>query len=138
MHAPRSPVSRPHPDLFLRVFLTDADMIGPGKAALLEGIARHGSISAAGREMGMSYKRAWGLVETMNAMFAAPLVHSLRGGPGGGGAALTETGQAVLTLYRRIEADAAAAAAPALAELRGLRAGRDAGGEGAGEASGGG
>lgn len=115
------PAPRPHQGLFLRVFLTDAAMIGPGKAALLDGIARHGSISAAGREMGMSYKRAWGLVETMNAMFAAPVVDSIRGGPGGGGAALTETGQAVLALYRRIEADAAAAAAPALAELRALQ-----------------
>ena len=112
---------RPHPEIFLRVFL-GPDMIGPGKAALLEGIARSGSISAAGRDMGMSYKRAWSLVETMNAMFAAPLVASARGGPGGGGAVLTETGHAVLALYRRIEADAADAIAPALDALRKLQA----------------
>ena len=112
---------RPHPEIFLRVFL-GPDMIGPGKAALLEGIARSGSISAAGRDMGMSSKRAWSLVETMNAMFAAPLVASARGGPGGGGAVLTETGHAVLALYRRIEADAADAIAPALDALRTLQA----------------
>ena len=121
------PAPRPYPELFLRVFLTEAGMIGPGKAALLEGIARHGSISAAGREMGMSYKRAWSLVETMNAMFARPLVESARGGPGGGRAALTTTGREVLALYRRIEADAAAAAAPALAALRRLQADRSGG-----------
>ena len=86
----------------------------------LQRIAETGSISAAGREMGMSYKRAWSLVETMNAMFEAPLVDSARGGPGGGGATLTETGQRVLALYRRIEADASAAAAPSVAALKAL------------------
>ena len=111
----------PHlrPELFLRLYLAPDAMLGPGKAALLAGIDRTGSISAAGREMGMSYKRAWSLVETMNAMFEAPLVDSARGGPGGGGATLTETGQRVLALYRRIEADASAAA-PSVAALKAL------------------
>ena len=95
-------------------------ILGPGKAELLSRIDRLGSISAAAREMGMSYKRAWSLVETMNAMFEAPLVDSARGGPGGGGATLTETGQRVLALYRRIEADASAAAAPSVAALKAL------------------
>ena len=72
----------------------------------------------------MSYKRAWSLVETMNAMFRAPLVESARGGPGGGGAALTDTGRQVLALYRQVEADAAAAAAPAIRSLRELIASR--------------
>ncbi len=94
-------------------------MLGPGKAELLERIARTGSIAAAGREMGMSYKRAWMLIETLNAMFRAPLVESTRGGPGGGGAVLTETGQQVLALYRRIEAEAAEAGA---GTLRGMQA----------------
>ena len=80
MSAPRL-----HPEFFIRLFLDGSDMLGPGKAALLDGIERTGSISAAGREMGMSYKRAWSLVEEMNAAFATPLVDSSRGGPGGGG-----------------------------------------------------
>lgn len=93
-----------HPEFFLRVYLSGDGMIGPGKAALLEGIARTGSITAAGRELGMSYKRAWMLVEAMNGMFRNPVVDSVRGGPGGGGAALTDTGRRVLALYREIEA----------------------------------
>ena len=97
-------------------------MLGPGKAALLDGIARTGSISAAGREMGMSYKRAWMLVETLNAMFRAPLVESARGGAGGGGATLTETGQQVLALYRGIEAAAAEVNADRIAALKALQA----------------
>ena len=78
-------------------------MLGPGKADLLEGIARTGTIAAAGRDMGMSYKRAWSLVETMNAAFLAPLVNRSRGGPHGGGAVLTETGVAVLAHYRALQ-----------------------------------
>ena len=111
-----------HPEFFVRLYFSEAEMIGPGKAALLDGIARTGSISAAGRDMGMSYKRAWMLVETMNAMFREPLVSSARGGPGGGGAALTVTGRRVLDLYRQIEAEAAAASAAKVAALRRLLA----------------
>lgn len=95
-------------------------MIGPGKAELLERIARTGSIAAAGREMGMSYKRAWEIIGTLNAMFAEALVESTRGGPGGGGAVLTETGQRVLSLYRRFEAEAAQAGAATLEALQAL------------------
>ena len=79
-------------------------VFGPGKADLLEAIGREGSISAAGRAMGMSYKRAWSLVEEMNIGFEAPLVESARGGAHGGGAHLTEEGRAVLADYRRLEA----------------------------------
>ena len=93
-------------------------MIGPGKADLLEGIGRCGSIAAAGREMGMSYKRAWELIGTLNAMFRAPLVDSTRGGPGGGGAVLTDLGREVLSEYRAFEEEAAAAGAGRLAALR--------------------
>ncbi len=103
-------------------------MIGPGKADLLERIESTGSISAAGREMGMSYKRAWMLVETLNAMFREPLVESTRGGPHGGGAVLTGTGRRVLGLYRRFEANAAASGESGLAELQAmLRASPDKG-----------
>ncbi|WP_067337493.1 winged helix-turn-helix domain-containing protein [Stappia indica] len=101
------------------VFEPDA-AFGPGKADLLEGIAATGSIAAAGRRMGMSYKRAWMLVEQLNAMFAAPLVESSRGGASGGGARLTEGGEAVLDLYRAMEAKARDAGAQEIAGLRAL------------------
>ncbi|MGH7156097.1 MAG: winged helix-turn-helix domain-containing protein, partial [Acetobacteraceae bacterium] len=74
-----------HPDrlgLHLRVVLGGRVALGPGKAELLDGIAETGSIAAAGRRMGMSYKRAWLLVEEMNAMFADPLVNTAKGGAG--------------------------------------------------------
>lgn len=95
-------------------------MMGPGKADLLERIDRCGSIAAAGRDMGMSYKRAWELIGTLNAMFRAPLVDSTRGGPGGGGAVLTDLGHEVLAAYRAFEADAAAGGAERLAGLQRL------------------
>ena len=98
-----------HPHLRIRIVFGDDEMIGPGKAELLERIDRCGSIAAAGREMGMSYKRAWQLIGTLNAMFRDPLVDSTRGGPGGGGAVLTDAGKAVLRLYRGFETDAAGA-----------------------------
>jgi molybdate transport system regulatory protein len=78
--------------------------MGPGKARLLEGIRDLGSIAAAGRRMGMSYKRAWLLVEQMNAAFRTPLVAAAKGGEHGGGAALTKAGADVLKRYRRMEA----------------------------------
>lgn len=99
------------PILRIRIVFGDEEMIGPGKAELLERIDRCGSIAAAGREMSMSYKRAWQLIGTLNAMFKEPLVDSTRGGPGGGGAVLTEAGRTVLNLYRAFEADAAQAGA---------------------------
>lgn len=106
------------PALRIRIVFGADEMIGPGKADLLERIARTGSIAAAGREMGMSYKRAWDIVSRLNAMFAAPLVESSRGGPNGGGAVLTEAGQEVLALYRGFESKAATAGAE---ELLGLQ-----------------
>jgi molybdate transport system regulatory protein len=90
----------PPASLRLRLLFGDRLVLGPGKAELLAGIAGTGSIAAAGRAMGMSYKRAWSLVEEMNTAFRSPLVVSARGGAGGGGAVLTETGFVVLTAYR--------------------------------------
>jgi len=87
----------------LRLVLEPDIAIGPGKADILDGIAETGSIAAAGRRMGMSYKRAWLLVETMNRCFKEPLVETSRGGRARGGAALTETGREVLDRYRRME-----------------------------------
>ena len=88
--------------LRIRLVLGRDVMIGPGKAHLLEGIRDTGSIAAAGRRMGMSYKRAWTLVEGMNAAYRAPLVATARGGAGHGGASLTPLGLEVLAAYRGI------------------------------------
>lgn len=111
------PATSPPPRLRIRIVFGESEMIGPGKAELLERIGRTGSIAAAGREMGMSYKRAWELVGTLNAMFRAPLVESTRGGPGGGGAVLTAAGHEVLDLYRAFERAAGAAGAAQLDAL---------------------
>ena len=114
-------LTEPHrPRLRIRIVFGGAEMIGPGKAELLERIDQTGSIAAAGREMGMSYKRAWQLIGTLNAMFRDPLVDSTRGGPGGGGAVLTGTGRTVLALYRAFEAEAAEAGARRLQEMQAL------------------
>lgn len=102
----------------LRVVLAPGVAIGPGKADLLEGIRDTGSISAAGRRMKMSYKRAWTLVDSMNRWFPDPLVESEKGGAQGGGARLTSRGESVLAAYRRMEASAAAGAAGDIAALR--------------------
>lgn len=106
------------PRLRLRLVFGSGAMLGPGKADLLALIRQEGSIAAAGRRMGMSYKRAWTLVEQMNAAFVAPLVISSRGGASGGGAVLTDQGSRVLDLYREIESRAEHAAAPEITELR--------------------
>ena len=108
------------PRLRVRIVFGDEEMIGPGKAELLERIDRCGSIAAAGREMSMSYKRAWQLIGTLNAMFREPLVDSTRGGPGGGGAVLTEAGRTVLRLYRDFEDDVADAGAERLKAMQSL------------------
>ena len=104
----------------LRIVLEPDIAIGPGKADILEGIRDTGSIAAAGRRLGMSYKRAWLLVETMNACFKRPLVEASRGGQTRGGAALTPHGQRVLACYRRMETLTGKAIAKEMAELRGL------------------
>ncbi|MTE00610.1 LysR family transcriptional regulator [Paracoccus sp. YIM 132242] len=96
-------MDRDGPRIKLRLEYDTPLVLGPGKAQLLRLIGQHGSISAAGRAMGMSYKRAWSLVEEMNGAFATPLVDSSRGGPGGGGATVTATGQAVLRHYESLE-----------------------------------
>ena len=77
--------------------------MGPGKADLLEAIQQKGSISAAALSMGMSYKRAWDLVNIMNNSFSAALVATLIGGNKGGGAQVTAFGLQVLTQYRAVE-----------------------------------
>jgi molybdate transport system regulatory protein len=102
----------------LRIVLGGDIALGPGKADLMEGIRDTGSIAAAGRRMGMSYKQAWLLVETMNACFAKPLVAAAKGGERGGGAHLTPLGEDVLRRFRRMQASSARATANDLAALK--------------------
>jgi molybdate transport system regulatory protein len=104
----------------LRIVLAPDIAIGPGKADLLQGIQETGSIAAAGRRMGMSYKRAWYLVETMNGHFVGPLVTASKGGPKGGGAALTDLGEEVLKSYRRMEQRTRRAVEAEIGRLRAL------------------
>lgn len=102
----------------LRITLSDTAYIGPGRADLLELIASTGSISAAGKAMGMSYKRAWGLVQALNDGFGTPLVESSRGGATQGGAMLTEAGQLVLASYRAMQDKTRTAIAEEVTTLR--------------------
>jgi molybdate transport system regulatory protein len=87
----------------LRVLSGDLIALGPGKVDLLESIDKEGSISQAARERHLSYRRAWNMVDTMNKCFKEPLVISVTGGKGGGGAELTLAGKKVISLYREME-----------------------------------
>ncbi|MCR5856799.1 winged helix-turn-helix domain-containing protein [Mesorhizobium sp. J428] len=98
------------PSLSLRINLDPDGRIGPGKIELLEQIAAFGSISAGARQMNMSYKHAWDLVEEMNRIFGKPVVAAQTGGRRGGGAELTAVGRAVVSRFRIIEQAATAAA----------------------------
>jgi len=104
--------------LTLRVEFDEDRAIGPGKARLLELIQQHRSIAAAGRAMGMSYRRAWLLVDDMNRCFDEPVVHAQHGGRAGGGATLTPFGQTLVEHFRAIEAEATRATQKHLAALR--------------------
>mgnify|MGYP001765385853 CR=1 FL=1 len=88
----------------LRIVLGAGHRLGPGKIDLLEAIEATGSITAAGRSMGMSYRRAWVLIDEANRMFTKPLVVTSAGGAGGGGAKLTDLGRDLVAAFRRIEA----------------------------------
>jgi molybdate transport system regulatory protein len=91
------------PRLTLRIDFDAGRAVGPGKIKLMEMIDKHGSISEAGPQMGMSYRRAWLLVDSLNRNFRAPLVAPQHGGQHGGGASLTEFGHAVVRHYRAVE-----------------------------------
>jgi molybdate transport system regulatory protein len=103
--------------LTIRIDLPPAGQLGPGKARLLELIGETGSISAAGRALDMSYRRAWLLVDALNHTFQEPLVSTMLGGKAGGGARLTPFGRDVLQHYRKLEARAASACKPQLMAL---------------------
>jgi molybdate transport system regulatory protein len=110
--AKRTTTSAPRPAdrLSIRLDLASGARIGPGKVAVLEEIARSGSISAAGRALKMSYRRTWELVEELNRTLGTPVVETAAGGSGGGGTVLTKAGRAVVSSYRAIELDTALAA----------------------------
>jgi molybdate transport system regulatory protein len=91
----------------IRILIGDAVAIGPGKALLLEKIENTGSISAAAREMGMSYRKAWGLIDNLNNDFSAEIVSKSSGGKGGGGTFLSPLGKEMLRRYSLIEKIAA-------------------------------
>jgi molybdate transport system regulatory protein len=103
--------------LTLRIDFGEGRAIGPGKIRLLELVAQTGSISAAGRAMGMSYRRSWLLIDAMNRTFREKVVEARGGGPGGGGAVLTPFGRHVLDRYRTIERTAHQIAAVPLGDL---------------------
>lgn len=103
--------SERYPGLTLRLLSGARPAMGPGKAELLDHIEATGSISAAARAMGMSYRRAWQLVEAMNRDFAQPLVTTATGGRRGGGAAVTELGREALARFRKMELKASRAIA---------------------------
>jgi molybdate transport system regulatory protein len=111
------PSSKDKAILSLRIDFAEGRRLGPGKVVLLEAVDEHGSISAAGRAIGMSYKRAWDLIDEMNQIFSGPVVDSRSGGKQGGGATLTELGQRVVATYRKMEEQAARANKLAMATL---------------------
>jgi molybdate transport system regulatory protein len=106
------------PSLSVRIDLDAEGRIGPGKIALLENIEACGSISAAGRAMDMSYKRAWDLVDELNRICGQPAVARQTGGKNGGGAVLTPFGHSLVARYRRIERTAMGAVRKELMALR--------------------
>ncbi len=111
----KSPAEQP--TLFLRIKFGNRSHLGPGKIRLMELIGELGSISAAGKAMGMSYRRAWLLIDALNGHFTEPLVIKQTGGSGGGGAALTDLGREIVRRYRRIERSAAEQSAADLEAL---------------------
>ena len=108
----------------IRIMFRKAIAMGPGKADLLKAIDTSGSISAAARSLGMSYRRAWLLVDTMNQSFKSPVVETLTGGEKGGGARVTDVGREVLQRYLDMEAKAAASVKKDLVEFTRLMAAR--------------
>jgi molybdate transport system regulatory protein len=93
------------PAVRFRVDFGRAAAVGPGKIALLEHIASGGSLSQAARELGMSYRRAWQLLESLNSSFRERVALSARGGRGGGGAQLTPFGKLLVRAYRDFDAE---------------------------------
>ena len=111
------------PHVHIRLDLSEICSVGPGKIGLLEAIERTGSLSAAARSLGVSYRRAWLLLHSVNSSFAEPAVELSIGGKDGGGAHLTKFGHTLVRSYRDFETDVVALSARAFARLRPRRAG---------------
>src|SRR5471032_3123194 len=97
--------------LRLRLQFGQGFAIGPGKADLLQAVVETGSISAAARQMEMSYRRAWLLIDALNQCFREVVVDTATGGKGGGGAQITPFGRIVLKEFRALESRAMASIA---------------------------
>lgn len=107
----------PEPKLSLRIDLPNGSRLGPGKVALLESVREHRSIAAAARDHGMSYRRAWLLIDDMNRAYSEPVVTTYPGRSQGAGAELSAFGERLVSLYRNAERGAAAGAAAPLADI---------------------
>ncbi|HZZ04077.1 MAG TPA: LysR family transcriptional regulator [Paraburkholderia sp.] len=115
--ATRSAKPRPEVRFRMRIRSGDAVALGPGKVELLEAVREYGSISAAARSLGMSYRRAWLLIDELNRSLKAPATHSEQGGQSGGGCTLTPVGESIIRLYRDVEVEAQRSCAKQIAEL---------------------
>lgn len=101
----------------MRISVGEVVAIGPGKIALLEAVLETGSITAAAKRLDMSYRRAWLLLDELNRSLRMPAIDSAKGGPHGGGSAITDSGRELIALYRQVEATAARACRAELARL---------------------
>jgi molybdate transport system regulatory protein len=115
--ATRSAKTRPEVRFRMRIRNGDAVALGPGKVDLLEAVREYGSISAAARSLGMSYRRAWLLIDELNRSLKSPATHSEQGGQSGGGCTLTPVGETIIHLYRDVEEEAGRSCAKQIAEL---------------------
>jgi molybdate transport system regulatory protein len=111
------PRTRPEVRFRMRIRTGDTVALGPGKVALLEAVHEHGSISAAARSLGMSYRRAWLLIDELNRSLKSPATVSEQGGHSGGGCALTPVGENIVRLYREVEVQAEASCVTQIAAL---------------------
>jgi molybdate transport system regulatory protein len=107
----------PTPMIRFRIDFTKSAFVGPGKIDLLEAIQKSGSLSQAARDLGMSYRRAWLLVDSLKSSFREPITLASKGGKGGGGVALTTFGERLIGSYRAIESDIAKVAARRLRSI---------------------
>jgi molybdate transport system regulatory protein len=115
--APAHKSGRPEVRFRMRVIQGDTIALGPGKVSLLEAVREHGSISAAARSLGMSYRRAWLLIDEMNRALKTPATVSEHGGQSGGGCTVTPVGEHIIQLYREIENESRSACAKQIADL---------------------
>lgn len=116
----QSALDEPRVSFRMRIRIGETVAIGPGKVSLLEAIREHGSISAAARHLGMSYRRAWVLIDELNRSLHSPATLTEQGGASGGGCSLTPVGEEIIRLYRDIENQAAKSCAKEIAVLKGL------------------